>query len=91
MNQIENIARTLKLYSYPVWNALDTPSPQCLVKLGVHPNIGCAHRLSGEIDDGFHGPRGTLFEGAAMHELVQMDGVFTSYNVLKSGALAASL
>lgn len=72
-------------------DALNTPSPQCLVELGVQPNIGCAHGLAGEIDDRFYGPWGTLFEGAAMHEFVQMDGVFTSYNVLKSGALAASL
>jgi len=62
-----------------------------LVELGVQPNISRPHRLAGEIDDRFHGPGGTLFEGTAMHELVQMNSVFASYDVLKSGALAASL
>lgn len=88
---VNNGVLTLELYSYPVGNGLDTANPQCLVELGVQPNISRPHRFTGEFDDGFHGPRSTLFEGAAVHEFVQMNSVFASYNILKSGALAAGL
>jgi hypothetical protein len=73
---------TLKLYAYSVRNRLNSLCPNSLVELGVETNVGCAHRLLSEGDNRFHGPRGTLFEGAAMHAFVEVDSVFAGDDVL---------
>lgn len=83
---------TLKLYTYPVRNGLDPLCPNSLVKLGVETNVGCAHSVLSEGNNGFHGPRGTFFEGAAMHAFVEMDCVLAGDYVLEGRtSLAASL
>jgi len=71
-------------------HALNTLSPDSLVKLGVDADIGGAHSLLGELDDGLDGPWGALFEGSAVHELVEVDGVFPGDDVLEGGALLAA-
>ena len=81
---------TLKLDPYPVGHALDTLGPDRLVELGVEADVLGAHRLLGELNDRLHGMGGTLLEGAAVHALVQVDGVLAGDDVLEGGALALS-
>jgi len=75
-----------------MWDSLDPLCPQRLVQLWVDPYVGGPHCLLGKVDDGLDGPRGTLFEGAAVDAFVEMDGVFTADDVLEGRTgLAASL
>lgn len=83
---------TLKLYTYPVRNRLDSLGPNSLVELGVETNVGRAHSFLSKVDNGFDGPRSTLFEGTAMHAFMEVDSVFAGDDVLQRRAsLAASL
>lgn len=75
---------TLKLDSYSVRNTFDSSGPERLIELRVDADVGGAHRLLRKLDDGLHGMWGTLLEGAAVHTLVQVDGVFTGDDVLES-------
>lgn len=50
-----------------------------------------AHRLLGEVNYGLDSMGSPLLEGAAVHTLVQVDGVFTGDNVLESRACLAGL
>ena len=73
-------------------NALDTLRPDSLVELRVETDVVGAHRLLCEFDYGLDGMRSPLLEGAAMHTLVQVDGVFAGDDVLERRAcLAAGL
>ena len=62
--------RTLKFDANPMWDSLDALCPQRLVQLRIDPDVGGAHCLLGKVDDGLDGPRGTLFEGAAVDAFV---------------------
>ena len=53
-----------------MWDSLDALCPQRLVQLRIDPDVGGAHCLLGKVDDGLDGPRGTLFEGAAVDAFV---------------------
>jgi len=70
--------------------ALDAPSPDSLVKFGVQPHIGGAHRLSCKGDDGLDGVGCALLEGAAMDAFVEMDGVFAGHDILEGRASLAA-
>ena len=64
-------------------DALDSLRPYGLVQLGVEADIQSAHRLARELQDGFDRPRSALFERAAVHAFVQVDGVFAGDDVLE--------
>ena len=83
--------RTLKLHAYPVGDGLDALGPESLVELRVKADVGGAHRLLSELDDGLDGPGRTLLEGAAVDTLVKVDGVFAGHDILEGGARLASL
>jgi len=86
------ITFSLELNPQPVGNGLDTLRPDSLVEFGVEPHIGGPHCLLGEVDHGFDGPGGTLFEGAAVHALVKVNGVLPGNDILEGRAsLAACL
>ena len=72
-------------------NALDTLRPDSLVELGVETNVLGAHCLLCELDYGLDGMGGPLLEGAAVHTLVQMNGVFAGHHILESRASLAGL
>jgi hypothetical protein len=80
----EGLQLTLKLHSYPMRNGLDSLCPNLLIQLRVQPNITRAHRLLGKLNDRFDGPRCSLFEGSAVDMFMQMNGIFTSDDVLQS-------
>jgi hypothetical protein len=69
-----------------VGDALDAAGPDLLVQLGVDADVRGAHCLLGKVDDGLDGPRGALFEGAAVHALVHVDGVFPGDHILQRRA-----
>ena len=69
---------------------LDTLRPDSLVKLGVDSHIRSAHRLLCEVNDRLDSPWGTLFEGSAVHALVEVDGVLPGDDVLEGRALLAA-
>ena len=66
---------------------LNTLGPQRLVELRVETYITRTHRFLCKLDDTLHCPWCTLLEAAAVHELVQMDGVFACDDVSERGAL----
>ena len=72
-------------------DVLDATCPERLVELGVDADVGGAHGLLGEVDDGLDGPGRTLLEGAAVHALVEVDGVFAGDDVLEGRACLAGL
>ena len=72
-------------------HALDALSPDRLVELGVEADVLGAHGLLRELDDRLHGMGGPLLEGATVHALVQVDGVFTGDDVLEGRARLAGL
>ena len=72
-------------------NRLDALCPESLVELGVEADVLGAHGLLGELDHRLDSMGGTLLEGATVHALVQVDGVFTGDDVLESGARLAGL
>jgi len=73
-------------------NSLDSLSPDSLVEFGVQSHISGSHRFLGKVDHGFDGPGSSLFEGAAVHALVEMDGVLPGNDILQRRAsLAACL
>ena len=72
-------------------NALDTLCPDRLVKLRVEPDVGGAHGLLGELDDGLDCVGSPLLERTAVHALVQVDGVFTGHDILECRACLAGL
>lgn len=82
---------TLELNPYPVGHALDTLGPDRLVELGVEANVLGAHGLLSELDHRLDGMGGPLLEGATVHALVQVDGVFTGDDVLEGRARLAGL
>ena len=83
---------TLKLDPYSVGHALDAAGPERLVELGVDTDVLGAHRLLGKVDDGLDGVGGTLLEGAAVHALVEVDGVLPGNDILEGRtSLAACL
>lgn len=71
-------------------HALNTPLPNSLVQLRVDPDIGSAHSLLGEGDDGLDARGSTLLERCAVDALVEVDGVFTGDDVLEGRALLAA-
>ena len=83
--------RTLKLHAYPVGDGLDALGPERLVELGVEADVGGAHRLLREVDDGLDGVGGALLEGAAVDTLVEVDGVLAGHDILERGARLAAL
>lgn len=72
-------------------HALDTLRPERLVELGVDADVGGAHRLLGKVNHGLDCMGSPLLERAAVHTLVQVDGVFPGNNVLESRARLAGL
>ena len=72
-------------------HALDATGPEFLVELGVDADVGGAHRLLRELDNGLDGVRGALLEGAVVDALVQVDGVFAGDDVLEGRARLAGL
>lgn len=64
-------------------DAFDTPCPNLLVQSRVEPHIGGSHCLLGEVDYRFDGPWGALFEGTAMHALVQVNGVLPGDDIFE--------
>ena len=72
-------------------DGLDTLRPELLVKLRVKADVGGAHRLLSELDDGLDGVRGALLEGAAVDALVEVDGVLAGHDILECGARLAAL
>lgn len=79
---------TLKPDTDSVRNTLDSLRPQSLVELRVEADVGGAHRLLCEVDDRLDSPRCALLERAAVHPLVEVDGVLASHDILERGALA---
>jgi hypothetical protein len=66
--------------------------PELLVELRVEADVGGAHRLLRELDDGLDGVRGALLEAATVDTLVEVDRVLARHDVLERGAgLAAGL
>lgn len=72
-------------------HALDTARPERLVELRVDADVLGAHRLLRKVDYGLDGMRRPLLERAAVHTLVQVDGVFTRDDVLEGRACLAGL
>ena len=72
-------------------DGLDTLCPERLVELGVEADVGGAHRLLREVDDGLDGVGGALLEGAAVNTLVEVDGVLAGHDILERGARLAAL
>ena len=72
-------------------DGLDALRPELLVELRVQPDVGGAHRLLRELDDGLYGVGGALLEGAAVDALVEVDGVLAGHDVLERGARLAAL
>ena len=64
-------------------HALDALCPERLVELGVDADIGGAHGLLGEGDDGLNGGRGALLEGLSVDVLVHVDSVLAGDDVLE--------
>ena len=87
--KVEDIALilTLKLDTDTVGDALDTARPDRLVELRVETYISRTHRFLCKLNDALHCPWCTLLEAAAVHELVQMYGVFARDDVSERGAL----
>jgi hypothetical protein len=73
-----------------MWYALDPPCPQSLIQFRINPHITRSHCFVCEIDDGFDSPWCPFFEGTAVDEFVQMDGVFTGDDVLEGRACLAA-
>ena len=71
--------------------SLDAALPESLVELGVEADVGGAHRLLREVDDGLDGVGSALLEGAAVDALVEVDGVLAGHDVLERGARLATL
>ena len=82
---------TFKPDTDPVRHVLNTLRPESLVELGVEADVLGAHRLLREIYNGFDGPRCALLERAAVHPLVDMDGVLAGDDVLEGRARLAGL
>ena len=82
---------TLELDPYPVGHALDAAGPELLVELGVEADVGGAHRLLREVDDGLDGVGSALLEGAAVDALVEVDGVLAGHDILERRARLAGL
>jgi len=75
-----------------VGNSLDSLGPDSLVEFRVETDIGGTHGLLGEVNDGFDGPWGALFEGTAVDTLVEVDSVLPGHDILERRAsLAACL
>ena len=73
-------------------HGLDALGPDGLVELGVQADVGGAHRLLRKVNHRLNGPGSALLERAAVHALVQVDGVLAGDDVLERGAgLAAGL
>ena len=73
-------------------DGLDALRPERRGELGVKADVGGAHRLLRKVHNGLDGPRRALLEGAPVHALVQVDGVFAGDDILKGRArLAAGL
>jgi hypothetical protein len=85
------IIRTLEPHPQPVRNGLDTLRPDGLVEFRIESDVARAHRLAREFDDGLDSPGSTLFERAAVHTLVEVDGVFPGDDVLEGRARLARL
>ncbi len=84
--------RTLELHTQAVGHGLDALGPDGLVELGIQADVGGAHRLLRKVNHRLNGPGGALLERAAVHALVQVDGVLAGDDVLERGAgLAAGL
>jgi len=77
------VAFTFELEPHPMGDTLDSLRPHRLVQLGVKTDIRSAHRLAREFQNGLDGPRSAFFERAAVHEFVQVDGVFARDDVLE--------
>lgn len=71
-------------------HVLNTLGPQLLVQLRVDPHVFRPHRFLRKLDDALHGPWCALLERAAVHALVEVDGVLAGDDVLEGGALALS-
>lgn len=73
-------------------HALNTSLPHCLVQLRVNPNIGSAHSLLSEGNDGLDAAGRALLERLAVDVLVEVDSVLAGDDVLEGRArLAAGL
>ena len=72
-------------------DGLDALRPERLVELGVEADVGGAHRLLRELDDGLDGVGGALLEGAAVDALVEVDGVLAGHDILERRARLAGL
>ena len=73
-------------------DVLDATCSERLVELRVEADVGGAHCLLCEGDDGLDGGRCAAFEGAAVDVLVQVDRVLPRHDILERRArLAARL
>ena len=69
---------------------LDTLRPHRLVKLGVDPHIGGAHRLGGEVDDVFDSlTRSARLKDRPCTRLCMWDGAIVGHSILEGEALLA--
>lgn len=82
------ISHSLQTHANTSRHIPNTLSPHRLVQARVQADVRRVHSLRGEIADGLDGGGSALLELAAVHVLVEVDGVLAGDEVGDSGARA---
>jgi len=85
------VALTRETHAHSERHVPDALGPHVLVETSVDANVRCAHLLLGEPTYLLYRARRPLFEPDAMDALVNVDGVFTSRDLIGHRLLLATL